>query len=146
MVSGCAGMPAPAVNLIINIDVPDLRSATRFYVDAFGLHIGRRFDGAIELLGAAVPIFLLAKKEGSLPFAGSATARTYLRHWTPLHIDLIVEDLEAAGARAAANGARDAGGVSEHPWGRMALFSDPFGNGFCLLEFRGRGYDEMTLE
>lgn len=134
------------VNLSINIDVPDLRGATRFYVDAFGLRVGRRFDGAVELLGAAVPIFLLAKGEGTLPFAGAAAGRSYGRHWTPVHIDVIVRDLEAAGARAAANGARDAGGVSEHAWGRMALFSDPFGNGFCLLELRGRGYDEMALE
>jgi predicted enzyme related to lactoylglutathione lyase len=139
-------MSESPVNLSINIDVPDLRSATRFYVDAFGLRVGRRFDGAVELLGAAVPIFLLAKSEGSLPFSGAAAGRSYVRHWTPVHIDVIVRDLEAAGARAAANGARGAGGVSEHSWGRMALFSDPFGNGFCLLELRGRGYDEMALE
>ena len=139
-------MTSPGVSLILNIDVPDLRSATRFYVDAFGLRVGRRFEGAIELLGAAVPIYLLAKPEGGLPFTGAAAGRHYGRHWTPVHFDLVVDDLEAAGARAAANGARDAGGVSDHAWGRMALFSDPFGNGFCLLEFRGRGYDEMALE
>src|SRR5262245_52508589 len=128
-------MAEPPVKLIINVDVPDLRSATRFYVDAFGLRVGRRFDGAVELLGAAVPIMLLEKNEGSLPFATASTGRSYVRHWTPVHIDVVVDDLNAAGARAAANGARDAGGVSEHAWGRMALFSDPFGNGFCLLEF-----------
>ena len=142
--SGCADMPDAKVRLILNIDVPDLRSATRFYVDAFGLSVGRRFDGATELLGAPAPIFLLEKAEGSLPYTGASAGRNYGRHWSPIHIDLVVDDLEAAGARAASNGARDAGGVSEHAWGRMALFSDPFGNGFCLLEFRGRGYDEMT--
>ncbi len=26
---------------------------------------------------------------------------------------------------------------------RLAILADPFGNGFCLLEFRGRGYDEL---
>jgi hypothetical protein len=25
------------------------------------------------------------------------------------------------------------------------MLADPFGNGFCLLEFRGRGYDEIAL-
>jgi catechol 2,3-dioxygenase-like lactoylglutathione lyase family enzyme len=29
-------------------------------------------------------------------------------------------------------------------WGRLALLSDPFGHGFCLLEFKGRGYDEIA--
>jgi hypothetical protein len=35
--------------------------------------------------------------------------------------------------------------VETKAWGRIAMFSDPFGNGFCLLEFLGRGYDEMVL-
>jgi hypothetical protein len=29
-------------------------------------------------------------------------------------------------------------------WGRIAHFADPFGNGFCLLEFLNRGYDEIA--
>jgi catechol 2,3-dioxygenase-like lactoylglutathione lyase family enzyme len=29
--------------------------------------------------------------------------------------------------------------------GRLALLADPFGNGFCLLEFTGGGYDEITV-
>jgi len=28
-------------------------------------------------------------------------------------------------------------------WGRMASLADPFGHGIDLLEFRGRGYDEI---
>jgi len=28
-------------------------------------------------------------------------------------------------------------------WVRLAILADPSGNGFCLLEYRGRGYDEM---
>ena len=35
------------------------------------------------------------------------------------------------------------GAPSEHAYGRLALLSDPFGHGFCLLEFRGNGYDEL---
>jgi hypothetical protein len=35
--------------------------------------------------------------------------------------------------------------VTEHAYGRLALLADPFGNGFCLLEFSGRGYDEIAL-
>ena len=29
-------------------------------------------------------------------------------------------------------------------WGKLALFADPFGHGFCLIEFLGRGYDEIA--
>ena len=28
-------------------------------------------------------------------------------------------------------------------FGRIAVLADPFGNGFCLIEFLGRGYDEL---
>jgi catechol 2,3-dioxygenase-like lactoylglutathione lyase family enzyme len=133
------------MNLIVNIDVPDLDAATRFYVDAFELRVGRRLGGlGVELLGAAVPIYLLPKAEGSAPFANATEQRHYQRHWTPVHLDIVVGDLGAALARALASGARDAGGVSEHVWGRMALLADPFGHGFCLIELRGRGYDEIA--
>ena len=33
--------------------------------------------------------------------------------------------------------------VKERPRGRMANLADPFGHGIDLLEFRGRGYDEI---
>jgi lactoylglutathione lyase len=134
-----------SVNLILNIDVPDLEAATRFYVDAFELRIGRRLGGlGVELLGAAVPIYLLAKAEGTTPFANSEEVRRYRRHWTSVHLDIVVDDLDVALERAKASGARDAGGVSEHAWGRMALLADPFGHGFCLIQFRGGGYDEIV--
>jgi hypothetical protein len=29
-----------------------------------------------------------------------------------------------------------------YQWGRIALTADPFGHGFCLLEFRDSGYSE----
>jgi hypothetical protein len=35
--------------------------------------------------------------------------------------------------------------VTTHAYGKLALMADPFGNGFCLLQFTGRGYDEITL-
>ena len=53
-------------------------------------------------------------------------------------------DVEAAVERAVAAGARREGEIASQVWGRMALMSDPFGNGFCLIEFVGRGYDEIA--
>ena len=54
------------MTLLVNIDVDDLAKAERFYCDAFGLKIGRRFDGATELLGREVPIYLLLKAAGAV--------------------------------------------------------------------------------
>jgi predicted enzyme related to lactoylglutathione lyase len=34
--------------------------------------------------------------------------------------------------------------VQEKQWGRLALMSDPFGNGFCLLQLQGAGYDALV--
>ena len=131
------------MELLINIDVPDLDAALAFYTRAFGLHAGRRLGGgAVELLGAPAPIYLLEKPEGSHG-AGSG-ARAYARHWTPLHLDVVVEDLDAALASAVAAGARQEGEARRAAWGRIVQVADPFGHGWCLLQFLGRGYDEIV--
>jgi len=129
---------------LINIDVADLAAATRFYCEALGLSVGRRFaDAAVELLGASAVIYLLAKPAGSQAAASIAQRRDYARHWTPVHLDFVVPEINAALARARAAGAVLEGDVTAHNWGRIALLADPFGNGFCLLQFVGRGYDEL---
>ena len=51
--------------------------------------------------------------------------------------------LSSGRRRAQAAGATLEQGPQTKKWGRLAVLADPFGNGFCLLEFRGRGYDEM---
>ena len=132
------------MNLLVNIDVEDLEKATRFYCEGLGVKVGRRFEGAIELLGLNTPVYLLEKPRGTQPFTGSA-ARNYERHWTPVHLDFEVENLARAVARAKAAGAVLEQDIESKSWGRIAMFSDPFGNGFCLIEFTGRGYDEIAL-
>jgi len=135
-------MSAPG--LLVNIDVPDLEKAERFYCDAFGLHVGRRFEGAVELLGSTAPIYLLAKPHGSRATPAAAQKRDYARHWTPVHLDFVVSDLSHALVRATAAGATIDKVATTHAWGRIALLADPFGNGLCLLQFHGRGYDEIA--
>jgi predicted enzyme related to lactoylglutathione lyase len=130
--------------LLVNVDVEDLESATRFYCAALGLQVGRRFDGWTELVGTSAPIYLLPKATGTPVSPKSAQKRDYGRHWTPVHLDFVVNDLEAALERAKAAGATVESEVQTHAWGRIALLADPFGNGFCLLQFTGRGYDEIA--
>src|SRR5690349_1888109 len=131
--------------LLVNVDVPDLAAAIRFYTRAFGLRVGRRFgDGAVELLGAEAPIYLLVAPEGTPPFRGAAAGRAYGRHWTPVHLDLAVDDVDAAVRQAVAAGATVEAPVERRRWGKLAILADPFGHGLCLLEFLGRGYDEIA--
>lgn len=131
------------MNLLLNIDVPDLAEAERFYAAAFGLRRGRRFgDDALELLGAEVPIYLLHKAAGSI--GAGVSPRDYLRHWSPLHCDVVVDDLDASLIRAVAAGAIQEGAVREAGWGRIVQLADPFGHGWCLLQFVGRGYGEIA--
>lgn len=133
------------MSILVNIDVPDLERGLAFYTRALGLTVGRRMGAEFaELLGAAAPIYLLVKAAGTSPAPGASTQRTYARHWTPVHLDFVVDEIEAALARAVAAGATVEDPVSEHAYGRLALLADPFGNGFCLLQFAGRGYDAIT--
>ena len=133
------------IELLANIDVDDLEKAIEFYGRALGFRTGRRFGTkAAEMLGASSPIYLLAKPAGSPAFAGASVQRDYRRHWTPIHLDFVVADLEGAVRSAEAAGANLEGDLQVHEWGRIANMADPFGHGFCLLEFTGRGYDEIA--
>jgi catechol 2,3-dioxygenase-like lactoylglutathione lyase family enzyme len=130
--------------LRICIDVDDLDDAVAFYTRALGLTVGRRSGEWAELLGAQAPVDLLAKPPGTLALPrGTRALRDYERHWTPVHLDVVVDDVEAAVSRAVGAGAKLERGPDPRTWGRHAILADPFGHGFCLLEFRGRGYDEV---
>ncbi|TKD01407.1 VOC family protein [Polyangium fumosum] len=131
--------------LLVNIDVDDLDRAIHFYTGAFDLRIGRRFGGAgVELVGANAAIYLLVKQADRPPFPGSTSPRSYARHWTPVHLDFVVEDLDGALVRAEAAGAVREGDVAAHAWGRIVLLADPFGHGLCLIQFSEKGYDAIA--
>jgi predicted enzyme related to lactoylglutathione lyase len=133
------------LQLLANIDVDDLDKAIAFYRSAFDLRVGRRFgDEGVEMLGSAAPIYLLFKPAGTVASATTTQQRHYRRHWTPVHLDFVVEDVYAATLKAQAAGALVEGAIRTYNWGRIAHMADPFGHGFCLLEFLGRGYDEIA--
>ena len=131
--------------LLLNIDVPDIEQGIAFYTAALGLELGRRFDADfVELLGREAPIYLLRKDAGTPIGPAGGDARRYDRHWTPIHPDFVVDDIAAATAQAVAAGAVQEGETCEAPYGRLAMFADPFGNGFCLIEFNAEGYDAVA--
>ena len=130
------------MEFLVNIDTPDLEAAVRFYRDAFGLELARRLGPEVaEMAGGPMRLYLLQHPEGS-PGAGGERRR-YARHWTPVHFDFVVDDIEAALTRALAAGARAETPIRVEPWGKLATCADPFGHGFCLIEFLGRGYGEL---
>ncbi|CUI80632.1 GNAT family N-acetyltransferase [Achromobacter xylosoxidans] len=133
------------MRILVNIDVPDLEAAIDFYSRAFGLALHRRLGATgAEMLGAPAPIYLLQKAAGT-PAAGAVRQpRDYARHWTPVHLDVVVDDVDDAVARAVAAGARLEDPAVSHDWGRIAHLSDPFGHGICIMQFLGRGYDALA--
>ena len=133
------------MDLLVNIDVDDLDRAIAFYCGAFDLTIGRRFgSGGVELLGTSAPIYLLVKAAGTPATPAATQTRDYARHWSPVHLDFVVDDIDAAVQRALAAGARLERPTATSHWGKLALLADPFGHGFCFVEFIGRGYDSIA--
>jgi predicted enzyme related to lactoylglutathione lyase len=131
--------------LLLNVDVPDIAAGEAFYTTALGLTVGRRFgDDFVELLGNDTPIYLLKKDGGTSIGPAGGDTRRYERHWSPIHPDFVVEDMDAAIARAVAAGAAQEGETCDAPYGKLAMFADPFGHGFCLIEFNQEGYDAIA--
>jgi predicted enzyme related to lactoylglutathione lyase len=124
------------MKVLINIDVPDLEIAVAFYQAAVGLTLSRVIDGDVaELIGASCVLYLLRKPPGSAASSAAAATRQYTRHWTPVHIDFVVESIEEAAKRAILAGARQESECVEWMDSKCITFSDPFGHGFCLIEF-----------
>lgn len=127
------------------IDVADLERGIAFYCEGLGLLLKRRLSPSwVELAGANLPIFLLGNRPPTAELGGARVQRSFARHWTPVHLDFIVSDLDGAIARLTALGATLDRPAQLAEYGRMANLADPFGNGFDLIEFSGSGYDGVS--
>lgn len=118
-----------------SIDVPSLEQGLAFYRAAFGFtEKARPVPGVAVLQGLNVELCLLEKAPGSAPSANTSDRRRYERHWSPVHLDFHVDDLQAALRRVEALGAKREQVFENPEHGSAAFCSDPFGHGFCLLE------------
>jgi predicted enzyme related to lactoylglutathione lyase len=134
------------MEVLINIDVPDIQAAAHFYIYALGLQRGRQLDSTtLELLGAGANIYLLQVNE-EITATAEGDKRTYKRHWCPVHLDFVVPDIQIALEKVLKEGAKIEKPVQIEPYGKLAVLSDPFGHGFCLIEFTGHGYDEYLIK
>jgi predicted enzyme related to lactoylglutathione lyase len=123
------------ISVSVSVDVPNLSDGVRFYTNAFGFSkVSEPIPGLAVLRAGTSEICILEKAPGSIPFSHTKETRHYGRHWTPVHMDLHVENLKSALARAIEAGAKQEQLFENPEHGSVAFCSDPFGHGFCLIE------------
>ncbi len=113
------------MNFDLCIDVDDVARAVRFYVNGVGFELVKQEAEWAQLKAGEHTIWILkidAGKQGAI-------LRDYSRHWTLLHFDIKVADMESAIERAVAAG----GQLEGRPKPELANFSDPAGNGVDLV-------------
>ena len=121
-------MQGPRMTLTATVlDAPDARALAGFYRRLLGWPIGRDEPGWVTL-----------RPPGGGPGLSFQTESAYARPTWPagpgdqqmmMHLDIEVDDLEAAGAHAVAQGAV----LAEHqPQTDVRVYLDPAGHPFCL--------------
>ena len=124
-------------SMSVSIDVPKLADGVRFYTEAFGFSkIAEPVQGVAVLRAGDHQLCLLEKADGTRPASGTQDQRHYHRHWTPVHLDFHVDDLDQALKQAIAAGAKQEQRHDHPEHGSAAFCSDPFGHGFCLIQRR----------
>jgi predicted enzyme related to lactoylglutathione lyase len=118
------------MKLEVCIDVDDVDRAVEFYGRGLGLEIQKQEK---EWAKAALDqqVFWIMK---IAPGPSGAISRDYKRHWTPIHLDFHVDDVDAIVKRALAAGGKLDREIQRNPdGGAMANLSDPSGNGIDLV-------------
>lgn len=129
------------MRIVVNIDVPELEPAVEFYCAALGLEHNRTLDNDVaELTGTSSVIYLLQNPSDSNPGRRISETRRYSRHWTPVHLDFVVDNISESAERALRAGASQESECIEWKGSKCITFSDPFGHGFCLIEFAVETY------
>ncbi len=121
------------VQVSISIDVPDLAEGEAFYCKALGCSKKRDQGNMCILTAGNTDIYLLKTEAGSKTSSASDAVRSFERHWTPVHLDFGVDDVdEAVSLIKSAGGTVE--GQESGEWGAIAFCADPFGHGFCVIK------------
>lgn len=114
----------------ISVDCPDPDLLAPFYRDLLGLHeVFATPDRGVVALGGAGPVLTFMRVDHYEPPAWPAGPQLQ-----QMHIDVAVEDLDAAVAAAVALGATEAGHQPAAQAWRVLI--DPAGHPFCLSTVR----------
>ena len=121
------------IKISISIDVSNLKKAETFYVEALGCKKVRDQGSNMVVLSVEnSDIYLQEKEPGTKPLLSSSVVRNYERHWTPVHLDFICDNVDQLVSKILDFGGAHEGGDSGD-WGSIAYCVDPFGNGFCVI-------------
>ncbi len=121
------------IKISVSIDVSNLKQAETFYVEALGCKKKRNQGSMVVLATGNCDIYLQEKEEGSNPLLNEDRAICdYKRHWTPVHLDFLAKNVDEIIKKVVELGGKHEGGDSGD-WGSIAYCSDPFGNGFCVI-------------
>jgi predicted enzyme related to lactoylglutathione lyase len=113
----------PAMRLFaVAIDAPDAAALARFYADLLGMEVTYEGPEGALIAGDGRSV-LFQQVSGYNPPRWPDPA-----HPQQAHLDILVEDLDAAEGRALELGASRLGGGGE----RFRVFADPAGHPFCL--------------
>ena len=105
------------------LPVTDMDRAVEFYGDTLGLDVEQHDDEWSMVVAGHVRIGLNGHAGESPAGEGGAVIAFS-----------VSDDIEDAVQGLSAEGVEIAGGVSEHPWGKVATFRDPDGNELQLFE------------
>ena len=120
------------VQITISIDVSNIKKAEEFYIKALGCEKVKD-QGNMSIISAEnVKIYLQEKEEGSNPIPSKEVTRTYQRHWTPIHLDFLCDNVSEVVSKILEFGGTQEGG-EKGEWGEIVFCADPFGNGFCVI-------------
>lgn len=121
----------PSVHL--SIDVPNLVDGLRFYGGVFGFVEKSRPFPTMAILDADNLTVCMHEKAAGTKSSPDGDVRRYERHWTPVHLDLHVADLDEVLVKVRAEGGLVESEFREQGPKPVAFCSDPFGNGFCVI-------------
>ncbi|MCF6325373.1 MAG: hypothetical protein L3J89_13815 [Gammaproteobacteria bacterium] len=121
------------IKISVSIDVSNLKQAENFYIEALGCKKVRDQGSNMVVLSVEnSDIYLQEKEPGTKPLLSSHVVRDYERHWTPVHLDFICDNVDELVLKILGLGGSHEGGDSGD-WGSIAYCGDPFGNGFCVI-------------
>ena len=121
------------IRISVSIDVSNLKKAETFYVEALGCKKVRDQEPDMVVLSVEnSDIYLQEKEPGTKPLVSSSVVRNYERHWTPIHLDFLCDNVDELVLKILEFGGLHEGGDSGD-WGSIAYCADPFGNGFCVI-------------
>jgi hypothetical protein len=83
------------IKLSVSIDVSSLGQAESFYINALGCKkIRDQGEGMLVIAVENCEIYLQEKGAGTKPIPSEVVERDYGRHWTPVHLDFLADNVD----------------------------------------------------